>query len=298
MSKAIKKYGIENFSKEIIEDCETKQLLNLREKHWINYYNAVDSDDFYNIANGGDGGNTLSGYTDEQLENHSKILSKALKGIINQGANNPKAKQVICLNNMKIFNTTVEASKYAGVCDVTIQSCCNGKTYTAGKDPITKEKLQWEYYYPNNKYELKIIKKKSNHPNIRKVFCYTTKEVFNSAKEASEKYNISINGIGMCCKFEYSYFGKLDDGTKLQWFYYDYYISENFDINKHKINEGVNNWEHILMFDLNDNFEKEFFSRKEANDFVGGRKGGCSKILECLKGKRKTIYGHIWKYAS
>ena len=53
-----------------------------------------------------------------------------------------------------------------------------------------------------------------------------------------------------------------------------------------------------LVASSSDNFEKEFFSRKEANDFVGGRKGGCSKILECLKGKRKTIYGHIWKYAS
>ena len=65
LSKAITKYGIENFSKEIIEECNSKKELNEREKYWISYYNAVNSNDFYNIASGGDGGNTLVGYTDK-----------------------------------------------------------------------------------------------------------------------------------------------------------------------------------------------------------------------------------------
>ena len=63
LTKSIKKYGKENFSKEIIEECETKEQLNEREKYWISYYNAVDSDDFYNIAFGGDGGRTCYGAT-------------------------------------------------------------------------------------------------------------------------------------------------------------------------------------------------------------------------------------------
>ena len=50
LTKSIKKYGKENFSKEIIEECETKEQLNEREKYWISYYNAVDSDDFYTAA--------------------------------------------------------------------------------------------------------------------------------------------------------------------------------------------------------------------------------------------------------
>ena len=170
LAKAIEKYGRDNFSKEIIEECESKEKLNDREKYWISHYDAVNSDNFYNLALGGDGGNTLVGYTSEQLREHSKILSKSLKGVINQGENNPRSKKVICLNNMQIFNTTVDASRYAEVSDVSIQSCCNGKTYTSGIDKITGEKLQWEYYNPQKHYVLKEIKRKITIQILEKLF--------------------------------------------------------------------------------------------------------------------------------
>ena len=297
LSKAIKKYGLENFSKEIIENCKTKEELNAREKFWINYFNAVNSDNFYNIAKGGDGGNTLAGYTEQQLEEHSKILSNALKGVINQGINNPKSKRVICLNNMKIFDTTVEAGKYANVCDVTIQDCCNGKIHTAGIDPITKERLQWEYYYPNKEYELKIIQKKNNHPNIKKVICYTTNEIFDSTKAASKKYNISESGICDCCNFKYSSYGKLEDGTRLQWFYYDYYISDEFNINNHKIRQKSSDIKiPVYMYDFDGNYIQVFTSQNEANEYLGNRKNGTSQILRCCREERPTAFGYIWRF--
>lgn len=93
LTQAINKYGKKNFSKEIIEECESKEELNKREKYWIAYYDAVNSKMFYNIASGGDGGNTLSGYTKEQMVTHSLKQSHSKKGIINQGKNNPNAKQ-------------------------------------------------------------------------------------------------------------------------------------------------------------------------------------------------------------
>lgn len=55
-------------------------------------------------------------------------------------------KKVICLNNNMIFDSIADATKFAGlkntinICDV-----CNGKQKTAGKDPITREKLKWSY---------------------------------------------------------------------------------------------------------------------------------------------------------
>ncbi len=53
---AIKKYGIENFKKEILEICKTRDELNEREVFWINSLSATTLG--YNITDGGTGGRT------------------------------------------------------------------------------------------------------------------------------------------------------------------------------------------------------------------------------------------------
>lgn len=66
-------------------------------------------------------------------------------------------------------------------------------------------------------------KQKERHENgltkeCRKVICITTNEVFNSAKEGAEKYNIKHpSQINLCCRMKCNYAGKLKDGTKLIW---------------------------------------------------------------------------------
>lgn len=54
IKKAYKKYGKENFTKEIIEETD-KDKLNDREKYWIKYYNSNKSRYGYNRTIGGDG---------------------------------------------------------------------------------------------------------------------------------------------------------------------------------------------------------------------------------------------------
>ena len=56
---ALKKHGKENFNKEIIEECDLNNLYK-REKYWIKFYDAVVSNEFYNISEGGCGGNLLN----------------------------------------------------------------------------------------------------------------------------------------------------------------------------------------------------------------------------------------------
>lgn len=63
---AFQKYGIENFKKEIIEECESIELLNEREKFWIYYYNSTDRSIGYNIALGGNGGDTISNHPNKE----------------------------------------------------------------------------------------------------------------------------------------------------------------------------------------------------------------------------------------
>lgn len=58
ISRAIKKYGKNNFSIKILEWCITLDQLNIAEKKWINKLDAKNPKKAYNIANGGDGGKT------------------------------------------------------------------------------------------------------------------------------------------------------------------------------------------------------------------------------------------------
>jgi len=60
INRAIKKYGIENFTKEIIDTAEAKVDLAEKEKYWISFYNSTDKEIGYNISKGGDGGDTIS----------------------------------------------------------------------------------------------------------------------------------------------------------------------------------------------------------------------------------------------
>lgn len=57
--QAIKKYGKDEFSVKILEYCDSQEILNEREKHFIQTLNPE-----YNIAAGGDGGHVLK-YADK-----------------------------------------------------------------------------------------------------------------------------------------------------------------------------------------------------------------------------------------
>lgn len=71
---AIKKYGIENFEKTVLEKVNEDNWQD-REKYWISKFNAQIYG--YNIANGGDGGSTRKGYINSK--NMRKNISKSLK---------------------------------------------------------------------------------------------------------------------------------------------------------------------------------------------------------------------------
>lgn len=75
-------------------------------------------------------------HTDEEL----KKMSKNRKG--------KGGKKVICINTGEIFETMMDAARWCGLKNSSsIGQVCNkiGKRETAGKHPITKEKLKWEF---------------------------------------------------------------------------------------------------------------------------------------------------------
>lgn len=53
LTAALNKYGKDNFSTEILEECFSKEELDNQEIYWIKELNAVEDDNFYNLAYGG-----------------------------------------------------------------------------------------------------------------------------------------------------------------------------------------------------------------------------------------------------
>lgn len=68
---------------ELLESCDDLDTLNKREMYWISYYNAMESKDFYNIANGGEGGDISLYMSEDDIKtirkNHSNYIKNRLE---------------------------------------------------------------------------------------------------------------------------------------------------------------------------------------------------------------------------
>ena len=76
LSRAFRKYGLDNFSFEVIEVCN-KEELNDREKYWIKYYHSFGSDG-YNQTPGGQGGASIATckLTEKEVREIISLLDK------------------------------------------------------------------------------------------------------------------------------------------------------------------------------------------------------------------------------
>ena len=99
LQKAIKKYGKENFISEPIDWAESKEELDQKEIWWISKLGALYSEEYYNLAPGGDGAgvgknNPMYGThrTQEQKDKQSRLMrgsNNPMYGIHRCGENSP-----------------------------------------------------------------------------------------------------------------------------------------------------------------------------------------------------------------
>ena len=148
------------------------------------------------------------------------------------GIENPKARSIICLNTNEIFDTISHAVKCLGGNITGIWQCCNNERKYSGTSK-EGEPLTWMFLEDYKKTNKKIIedKIKNTYKYDTRIICITTNLIFKNCKEAGLYYNINKSGIGKCCKGEYSFAGKLEDGTILIW----KKLSEYKKMNKHDI---------------------------------------------------------------
>ena len=76
LKRAIKKHGKENFVREILAIAEDKEALDVLEKYYIEKHNAIANSLFYNLTEGGTGGDTLKHLSAGQLAERSEKIKQ------------------------------------------------------------------------------------------------------------------------------------------------------------------------------------------------------------------------------
>ena len=185
-ARAIRKYGEENFSAEIIDTAQTQEELTKKEYYWIGYYNARingynETEDLFKC-----GGNTYLSKTPEEME---KISSKIRESKL--GGKNPAAKKVKCKSTITgeelFFDSLSECQAYFEEKNHNfITRRCLGKTKCLYKK-------EWAIAYQENDYYNFTPYKNSTRAQPIEVFDNQTKEkkIFPSYTSAEKYYDVS-----------------------------------------------------------------------------------------------------------
>lgn len=161
-------YGDNSFDYLVLEECSKDELCE-REKYWIEKKKSKGQG--YNLCDGGFG---ISNPTLEIRNKISKGLSGSNNGMygirlmgkdnphygkhhteetknklsllakLRIGEHSPRSKKVQASTG-EIFCSAIEAHKWCGACNSAIGKVCKGLAKTAGKHPVTKERLSWRY---------------------------------------------------------------------------------------------------------------------------------------------------------
>lgn len=177
---AFRKYGLENFSFEIVEEC-SEEKLNKREVYYIELYrtyiNWEDSNGYNQTLGGG-------GILGKELSEESKIkIGRANKGKLT-GGNNPSAKKVICENIE--FSCAKECSEYYGVKHSTLKSWLNHSN-----DMPEEWYNKGLRYFDETMEDYKIQKDCSGENHTKSIPVYCEGKKFSNVGECSEYYGIN-----------------------------------------------------------------------------------------------------------
>lgn len=149
--RAIRKYGVENFIIETIDQSEDSKKLKEKEKYWINFYNSYYTG--YNATLGGDGqckydydkivnfylshNNSLT-LTCKEFAIYDQVVYSALKSKnidykkLNSNVKNKYNKKIFCVELNKTFNSMKEIDNYFNkTVHPNIRRCLNGITKKA-----------------------------------------------------------------------------------------------------------------------------------------------------------------------
>ena len=155
LHKALRKYGLEFFTIEVLEICNTLDSLNNKEVYWIQYYNSTNNKKGYNLDSGGN----------LKEPNKQNTINRQLNAKVI-----PVAQYDLQGNLIQTFYSVKEASRQLDISDSDIHRCHKNKWSRNNfmfrkfeKEPL----LRIEPYVNNKGYNLvELTKDKLPHNAI------------------------------------------------------------------------------------------------------------------------------------
>lgn len=266
--KAIRKYGIDNFNFEIIEECK-KEELNKQEKYWIKYYNSYlgfENCNGYNMTLGGETSNAHI-LTYKEVEEIQHLLMST-----------------------RISQTDI-GNQY-NISQVSVSEINRGLIWV-NEDlsyPLRTKKVKITYCIDCGK-ELK------DNKSIRCIECYkkASQSKIKPPKEELEKIlfenNGNFEGVGRLFGINGNAIRKWCKSFDLPYHSSDY--KKKIELSDE--NKIPTQPKKIAMLDKNTEEVLQIFdSINEAGKYINTN--GTSHISDAAKGRRNTAYGYKWKF--
>lgn len=211
LQKAIEKYGKDSFTKEILEICSSQEALDEREKYWIKKYDAVNSEEFYNLSEGGqkgDGWQALQRWKQRNPEKAIELGRKSTERLRQWEKEHPEER------NKNTQRLLAGARRWA-------KENPDKVAETMKKVNIAKEKWQKEHPEEHQK-QIDEWRKSGSDANSQKVICVTTGTIYSSQSEAERQTGVPQTNISKCLRGERKSAGKHPQTKeKLVWRRYE-----------------------------------------------------------------------------
>lgn len=179
LQKSMRKYGLDNFSFEIIESNIPEDKIAEREKYYINFYNT--------LTNTGNGYNQTI-YTDCALrdpQTHQKQIEQLSQPVALVDKNN---------NIIQTFYSINEASRYEGFDNgaSSIKSVCDGDMYSIHNHIYR--------YIKNNEIVVPILRTRPRYKAICGISIYNKNDIvfYDSVSDAARQEKIVRGSISKC----------------------------------------------------------------------------------------------------
>lgn len=308
---AFKKYNINNFIFEVLEECK-KDELSEREIYYIDLYKSSNSKYGYNLSLGGEGHKELVS------ERTRKKISKSKKGKLNpmygvvqskeskkqQSESFKKTISNMPKEKLKKWHDKIGKKHKGKIVSQEQREKISNTLKEYFKDEEHRKRLSEQRkgisMSLSTRIKLSIIQQEKMKEYSKKVLQYDLKDnliaEYDSLQEASKQTGSCKSGIGNCCN------GKAYTCNGFKW-KYDEEFNKQFRKSTKRIikpkqplkgqpSEVPKRWKKVYQYDECYNLIKVFDSFKQVAEEFGEYKN----VSAVCRGQREHAYGYRWSY--